>query len=156
MARDEAEGPDEGWLGRPADGDLALDPSDFRGVARGARNSAEVQPVLGQVHARPVRKSNVRVSKPKTPRARTPSTLALRRGGQNSIPPGRPDALVDFRTAPDDDVWPKRRSQSQSRGPVPSIPDARLTSLSKTFQEPARVADKPTEVHVRFGSNCMS
>ena len=32
----------------------------------------------------PVRKSNVRVSKPKTPRARTPSTLALRRGGQNS------------------------------------------------------------------------
>ena len=32
----------------------------------------------------PVWKSNVRVSKPKTPRARTPSTLALRRGGQNS------------------------------------------------------------------------
>ena len=31
-----------------------------------------------------VRKSNVRVSKPETPRARTPSTLALRRGGQNS------------------------------------------------------------------------
>ena len=84
MARDEAEGPDEGRFRRPADGDLALDPSDFRGVAGGARNSAEVQPVLGQVHARPVRKSNVRVSKPKTPRARTPSTLALRRGGQNS------------------------------------------------------------------------
>ena len=84
MARDEAEGPDEGWLGRPADGDLALDPSDFRGVAGGARNSTEVEAVLGQVHARPVRKSNVRVSKPKTPRARTPSTLALRRGGQNS------------------------------------------------------------------------
>ena len=84
MARDEAEGPDEGWLGGPADRDLALDPPDFRGVAGGARNSTEVQPVLGQVHARPVRKSNVRVSKPKTPRARTPSTLALRRGGQNS------------------------------------------------------------------------
>ena len=32
----------------------------------------------------PVRKSNVRVIKPKTPRLRTPSTLALRRGGQNS------------------------------------------------------------------------
>mmetsp|Transcript_2007 Transcript_2007/g.5591 ORF Transcript_2007/g.5591 Transcript_2007/m.5591 type:complete len:142 (-) Transcript_2007:459-884(-) len=31
-----------------------------------------------------VRKSNVRASKPKTPRARTPSTLALRRGRQNS------------------------------------------------------------------------
>ena len=31
-----------------------------------------------------VRKSNARVSKPETPRARTPSTLALRRGGQNS------------------------------------------------------------------------
>ena len=78
MARDEAEGPDEGRLRRPTDGDLALDPSDFRGVAGGARNSAEVEPVLGQVHARPVRKSKVRVSKPKTPRARTPST---RRGG---------------------------------------------------------------------------
>ena len=84
MARDEAEGPDEGWLGGPADRHLALDPSDFRGVAGGARNSAEVEAVLRQVHARPVRKSNVRVSKPKTPRAKTPSTLALRRGGQNS------------------------------------------------------------------------
>ena len=40
------------------------------------RDVQDVQP--------PVRKSNVRVSKPKTPRARTPSTLALRRGAQNS------------------------------------------------------------------------
>ena len=60
------------------------------------------------------------------------------------------------RCTPDDDVWPKRRSQSHNLGPVPSMPEARLTSLSKTFQEPARVADKPTEVHVRFGSNRMS
>ena len=34
--------------------------------------------------AQPVRKSNVRVNKPKTPRARTPSTLVLRRGCQNN------------------------------------------------------------------------
>jgi hypothetical protein len=33
---------------------------------------------------RPVRKSNVRVNKPKTPRARTPSTLVLHRGCQNN------------------------------------------------------------------------
>ena len=109
MARDEAEGPDEGRLRRPADGDLALDPSDFRGVAGGARNSAEVQPVLGQVHAR-------------------------RRGLTEAL------------------LQPER----YNLGPVPSMPDARLTSLSKTFQDPARVADKPTEVHVRFGSNFMS
>ena len=52
MARDEAEGADEGRLRRPADGDLALDSSYRRGVAGGARDSAEVEAVLGQVDAR--------------------------------------------------------------------------------------------------------
>ena len=43
-----------------------------------------IAPDWSQPPASPVQKSNVWVIKPKTPRARTPSTLALRRGGQNS------------------------------------------------------------------------
>ena len=45
--------------------------------------------------------------------------------------------VPDGRWTPDDDVWPNRHSQSHNLGPVPSMPDARLTSLSKTFHEPA-------------------
>ena len=52
---------------------------------RAVREHARAPPTVALRGLRPpVRKSNVRVSKPKTPRARTPSTLALRRGGQNS------------------------------------------------------------------------
>ena len=43
-----------------------------------------IAPDWSQPPASPVQKSNVWVIEPKTPRARTPSTLALRRGGQNS------------------------------------------------------------------------
>ena len=56
--------------------------------ARASARSADWAPGPGVFVLLPVRKSNVRVSKPKTPRARTPSTLALRRGGQNNTQAG--------------------------------------------------------------------
>ena len=56
----------------------ARTPSSMRPILRPARasaRSADWAPGPGVFVLLPVRKSNVRVSKPKTPRARTPSTL---------------------------------------------------------------------------------
>ena len=65
---------------------IAVDPARRRwpdvAAAVGTRSTTQCRSHAQKYFT--VRKSNVRVNKPKTPRARTPSTLVLHRGCQNN------------------------------------------------------------------------